>query len=78
MVPIGDLIAAGLYDPTAKSHVGQAQQRQAENASEALGTELARAEARLAALQELLSRQDEELRFLRQLTVDTLGRRGSG
>jgi hypothetical protein len=40
-------------------------------------TALARAEARIVALEELVSRQDDELRFLRQLTVDTLGRRAS-
>jgi hypothetical protein len=39
--------------------------------------ELARAQARIAAFEELVARQDDELRFLRQLTTDTLGRRAS-
>jgi hypothetical protein len=30
----------------------------------------------LAGLEEVVARQDDELRFLRQLTVDTLGKRG--
>ncbi len=77
VVSIGDLIAAGLYDPTAESQVEQAHLRQMDNASGPHSTELARAEARLAALEELVARQDEELRFLRQLTVDTLGKRAT-
>lgn len=76
MVSIGDLIAAGLYDPAAESQVDQAHLRQTDNAS-GPSTELARAEARLAAFEELVARQDEELRFLRQLTVDTLGKRAT-
>jgi hypothetical protein len=39
--------------------------------------ELARAQARIAALEDLVARQDDELAFLRQLTVDTLGRRAA-
>ena len=38
--------------------------------------ELARAEARIAGLEEVVARQDDELRFLR-LTVETLAKRGA-
>lgn len=38
--------------------------------------ELARAEAQLSALHDLLARQDDELRFLRQLAADQLRRAG--
>jgi hypothetical protein len=36
--------------------------------------ELARAETRICALEDLLARQDDELRFLRQLAADHLRR----
>ena len=38
--------------------------------------ELARAEARIAGLEEVVARQDDELRFLR-LTIETLAKRGA-
>ena len=37
---------------------------------------MARAEARIAGLEEVVARQDEELRFLR-LTIETLATRGA-
>jgi hypothetical protein len=39
--------------------------------------ELARALARVAALEDLVARQDDQLEFLRQLTVETLSKRGA-
>ena len=75
-VPVEDLVAAGLFQPTGQDTdavpllVGES----AESAS----IELARALARAAALEDVVARQDDELRFLRQLTVETLGKRGAG
>ena len=39
--------------------------------------ELARAEARIAGLEEIVARQDDELQFLRH-TVEALAKRGPG
>ncbi|MGH9081772.1 MAG: helix-turn-helix domain-containing protein [Acidimicrobiales bacterium] len=77
MVSIADLVAAGLYDPEGPPPPDSTRPRPAEAASRPAGTELARAQARITALEELVARQDEELGFLRQLTVDTLGRRAA-
>jgi len=74
-VPIDDLVAAGLYQPAGPDTdavpllVGES--------AESAGIELARALARVAALEDVVARQDDELRFLRQLTVETLGKRGA-
>ena len=76
LVPVGDLIAAGLYDPTAEE-AGAPRPAHSQNPAPPVSMELARAQARITALEELLARQDDELRFLRQLTTDTLGRRAS-
>ena len=70
-VPIDDLVAAGLYDDAAKDRVAS------RAGTRPVSMELARAEARIAALEDLVGRQDYELAFLRQLTVDTLGRRAA-
>ncbi|HET9732259.1 MAG TPA: helix-turn-helix domain-containing protein [Acidimicrobiales bacterium] len=43
-----------------------------------VGSELAAAQARLAALTDLVARQDEELRFLRRLLADAVAKRGAG
>jgi excisionase family DNA binding protein len=75
-VPVDDLVAAGLYQPAGQDTdavpllVGEG--------SESTSIELARALARVAALEDVVARQDDELRFLRQLTVETLGKRGAG
>jgi hypothetical protein len=76
-VPVSDLAAAGLYDPAANTQADPTRAAGADVADPGQAAELARAEARIAALEDLIARQDEELRFLRQLTVDTLGRRAS-
>ena len=49
----------------------------AEEAAEPGAVQLARALARVAALEDLVARQDDQLAFLRQLTVDTLAKRGA-
>jgi len=76
LVPVGDLIAAGLYDPAAEE-TGAPRPACDKRPAQPVSMELARAQARIAALEELVARQDDELRFLRQLTRDTLGRRAS-
>ena len=76
LVPVGDLIAAGLYDPSAEE-AGAPRPARGQNPAQPVSMELARAQARITALEELVARQDDELRFLRQLTTDTLGRRAS-
>lgn len=77
-VPVGDLAAAGLYDPSADAPTNAANSVAAGTAPRSEATALARAEARIAALEDLVARQDNELAFLRQLTADTLGRRAGG
>jgi hypothetical protein len=44
---------------------------------EGAAAELAAAQARISALTELVGRQDEELRFLRQLLADAVAKRGA-
>ena len=71
-------MAAGLYRPAQPGDVltadAPADDPRAEIEHPAL--QLARAEARIAGLEALVARQDEELRFLR-LTVETLAKRGA-
>ena len=74
-VPVGDLVAAGLYDPDANIPTDAGRPPRPDTAAPTEATALARAEARVAALEDLVARQDDELAFLRQLTADTLGRR---
>jgi excisionase family DNA binding protein len=73
LIAVDDLAAAGLLrpdgtgpDPASEPIAG----RDGEQPSAAL--ELARAEARICALQDLLARQDDELVFLRRLAVGQL------
>ena len=75
-VPIDDLVAAGLCDEAAKDRVVPRASR-VNGGPKPASMELARAQARIAALEDLVGRQDDELAFLRQLTVDTLGRRAA-
>ena len=74
-VPVGDLVAAGLYDSDANVPPDAGRPPRPDTAAPTEATALARAEARIAALEDLVARQDDELAFLRQLTADTLGRR---
>ena len=78
VIPLADLTAAGLYRPAQPGDVltpeAPADDPPAEIEHPAL--QLARAEARIAGLEALVARQDDELRFLR-LTVETLAKRGA-
>jgi excisionase family DNA binding protein len=72
MIPIDDLVESGLYDPD--RHSGDAPLDAGPDAGD-VEVELARALARVSALEEIVARQDSELAFLRQLTTDTLSKR---
>jgi hypothetical protein len=76
-IPTTDLIAAGLCGPLRPDDTPNAAATGARPAGiEEAAVELARAEARIAGLEALVARQDDELRFLR-LTVETLATRGA-
>ena len=80
MIPIVDLVVADLYDPATAAIPDAPARAPAE--SERAGApptsmELARAEARIAGLEDLVARQDAELAFLRQLATDTLAKKAS-
>jgi len=72
-----DLIAAGLYHPFGQDITTPAEPTEPDQAAESSAVQLARALARVAALEDLVARQDDQLAFLRQLTVDTLSKRGA-
>ena len=75
-LPIDDLIAAGLYDPISDSENDAAATPDDVDAT-SVTVDLARALARVAALEDVVARQDDELRFLRQLTADSLAKTGA-
>ena len=78
VIPLDDLVAAGLYAPDQGVTGFVADDDPGDAAGPPDGSpsvELARALARVAALEDLVGRQDDELRFLRQLALDTLGAR---
>ena len=76
-IPTADLAAAGLYDPATPAHAVVPAPAPGTAAEVPDGLALARAEARIAALEDLVARQDAELAFLRQLATDTLSRKAS-
>lgn len=73
VIPLDDLVAAGLYVP--EQGATDFAPDDAVGPPGSPSVELARALARVAALEDLVGRQDDELRFLRQLALDTLGAR---
>lgn len=78
MIPLDDLATAGLAQPDG---IGSATEAREIGDDAGRGgpveLELARAQARIGALEDLLARQDDELAFLRQLAADTLARKAS-
>jgi hypothetical protein len=75
-LPVDDLIAAGLYDPIGDSEGDTVATPDGAEATP-VTVDLARALARVIALEDVVSRQDDELRFLRQLTSDSLAKTGA-
>ena len=75
LIAVDDLAAAGFLRPegTGGDTAPEAGPDRAGEMSSA-AVELARAEARLGALEDVLARQDDELAFLRQLAADHLRR----
>jgi hypothetical protein len=76
-IPTDDLIKAGLYHPLGQDLTTPAEPTETDQAAEPSAVQLARALARVAALEDLVARQDDQLTFLRQLTIDTLTKRGA-
>jgi excisionase family DNA binding protein len=75
LIAVDDLAAAGLLRPDGADsdtvpEAGAARGGEMPSAA----VELARAEARVCALQDLLARQDDELAFLRRLAAGQLGK----
>jgi excisionase family DNA binding protein len=80
MIPIADLVVAGLYDPATRAlpdAPAEAPEEPEDPGAVPTSMELARAQARIAALEDLVARQDAELAFLRQLATDTLAKKAS-
>lgn len=75
VIPSDDLIDAGFYRP--KEAAAPVEPIEADQAAEPVAVQLARALAQVAALEDLVARQDDQLTFLRQLAVDTLTKRGA-
>ena len=75
VIPVDDLVAAGLYAPEQDTAGFVSDVDPDDDAVSPVSPPvvLARALARVAALEDLVARQDEELRFLRKLALDTLG-----
>lgn len=78
LVPASSLAASGLGPPDSEAAVVPAGPEPDPDPGEGAGTESAAAQARISALSELVARQDEELRFLRQLLADAVANRGAG
>lgn len=70
IIPAADLVAAGLYQRETPADTPSASTAGAPPPADSTAVALARAEARIAGLNEVVGRQDDELRFLR-LTVET-------
>jgi hypothetical protein len=75
VLPVTDLIAAGLCDPGISKTNGP--RGHSQEAASLASVELVRAQERVAALEDVVARQDDELRFLRRLTADTLVQRAN-
>lgn len=76
-IPTDDLLAAGMYRPADQDASAPSAEEDAGRPTVPIAVELARALARVAALEDLVARQDDQLVFLRQLTVETLAKRGA-
>lgn len=80
LVPASSLAVSGLGPGLGPGPVGEPEpvgMTPDPEPEEGVGAELAAAQARIDALTELVGRQDEELRFLRQLLADAVAKRGA-
>ena len=77
LVPVSALATAG-FDPRDTEPCGAETDTAAGGDNTGGAGELAAAQAKLAALAELVARQDDELRFLRQLLADTVAKKAAG
>jgi hypothetical protein len=77
LVPASALAASGL-GPGLDVQLEAVRMTPESEPEDGAGGELAAAQARITALTELVGRQDEELRFLRQLLAEALSKRGTG
>jgi excisionase family DNA binding protein len=75
-IPADDLAAAGFAPPDVVPD-SQEPPLAARPEDGPVDLPLARAEARIAALEDLVARQDAELAFLRQLAADTVAKKAS-
>lgn len=76
LVPASSLASSGL-SPDPDDEGDAAFSQPGPEPEEGAGAELVAAQARISALTELVGRQDEELRFLRQLLADAVAKRGA-
>jgi excisionase family DNA binding protein len=75
LIAVDDLAAAGLLRPEGTDgDAGPEADAGHAGTGSSTAVALARAEARVSALEDLLARQDDELAFLRQLATDHLGK----
>jgi len=74
-VDVEDLVGAGLLDADRRGSASVDDPSDPDVAVDPGSIELARAEARIAGLEEIVARQDDELQFLRH-TVEALAQRG--
>ncbi|HMC39731.1 MAG TPA: helix-turn-helix domain-containing protein [Acidimicrobiales bacterium] len=75
LIPAEALVAAGLAPSDESETLSRQGEPDVEDTGEACDVELARSGARIAALEDVVARQDEELRFLRQLLADAVAAR---
>jgi len=76
-VPVEDLVGADLLDDDRQRSPTVSDSSDPDASGDSGSVELARAEARIAGLEEIVARQDDELQFLRH-TVEALAKRGPG
>jgi excisionase family DNA binding protein len=75
LIAVDDLAAAGLLRPEGTDgDAGPEADAGHAGTGSSTAVALARAEARVSALEDLLARQDDELAFLRQVATDHLGK----
>jgi hypothetical protein len=77
LVPVSALTAGGFGSPNTEPSAAETDTA-TDGDSTGMAAELAAAQAKLAALGELIARQDDELRFLRQLLAEAIAQKAAG